>query len=70
MQEIMTALDRIIHFTAGYLLQINDECMEGTETREEVYKRAKDFLHQNPDADFTYFDAVCQKSMVQLLQNL
>ena len=61
MQEIMIALDRIIHFTAGHLQQINDECMEGATTAEEVFKRAKDFLHQNPDADFTYFDAVCQK---------
>lgn len=61
MQEIMVALDRIIGLTVGYLKSINSEYMEGKVTHEQQYQAAKDFLHQNPEADFTLEDPICQK---------
>lgn len=61
MQEVMEALDRIINHTAVYLKNENHEIMEDADTPEKVYQAAKDFLHQNPEADFTYEDADCQK---------
>lgn len=35
--------------------------MENADTPEKVYQAAKDFLHQNPEADFTLDDPICQK---------
>ena len=61
MQEIMSALERIIGLTAGYLISNDNEYMEGKTTAEEQYQAAKDFLHQNAEADFTLEDAICQK---------
>ncbi len=61
MQEIMSALERIIGLTAGYLISNDNEYMEGKTTAEEQYQAAKDFLHQNTEADFTLEDAICQK---------
>ena len=61
MQEIMSSLDRIIGLTAGYLKSTDNEYMEGKTTPEEQYQAAKDFLHQNPEADFTLEDSICQK---------
>jgi len=61
MQEIMAALDRIIGLTAGYLKTTDNEYMEGKITAEEQYQAAKDFLHQNAEAEFTLEDSICQK---------
>ncbi len=61
MQEIMSALERIIGLTSRYLLDTRNDAMEGASTQEEIYQKAKDFLHQNPDADFELEDSVCQK---------
>ncbi|MBP5602761.1 MAG: DUF4954 family protein [Treponema sp.] len=61
MQEIMSALDRIIGLSSRYLLDTRNDAMEGASTQEEIYQKAKDFLHQNPDADFVLEDPVCQK---------
>ena len=61
MQEVMVALDRIIGLTVGYLKGINSEYMEGKTSSEEQYQAAKDFLHQNAEAEFTLEDSVCQK---------
>ncbi len=61
MQEVMAALDRIIGLTAGYLKATDNEYMEGKTSAEEQYQAAKDFLHQNPEAEFTLDDSICQK---------
>lgn len=61
MQEVMIALDRLIGLTAGYLKSIGSEYMENKVTHEEQYQAAKDFLHQNPEAEFTLEDPICQK---------
>lgn len=61
MQEVMTALKRIINLTAEYLKAIDSEYMEDADTPEKVYQAAKDFLHQNPEAEFTLNDKMCQK---------
>ena len=49
MQEVMSALERLIHLTADYLHEPKN--LQG----------AKDYLHQNPDAQFTLTDMTCQK---------
>lgn len=49
MQEIMAAMERLISLTAVYLKE------------PKKLQEAKDYLHQNPDADFTLFDETCQK---------
>ena len=61
MQEVMSALDRIIGLTVGYLKSTDNEYMEGKNTAEEQYQAAKDFLHQNAEAEFTLEDPICQK---------
>ncbi len=61
MQEVMFALDRLINLTAGYLKTIKNEYMDDADTPEKVYQAAKDFLHQNPEAEFTLEDPICQK---------
>ena len=61
MQEVMFALDRLINLTAGYLKNIKNEYMDDADTPEKVYQAAKDFLHQNPEAEFTLDDPICQK---------
>ncbi|MBO4639339.1 MAG: DUF4954 family protein [Treponema sp.] len=61
MQEIMSALDRIINLTSQYLLRTKNDAMEGANDQATVYQKAKDYLHQNPEADFVLEDPVCQK---------
>lgn len=61
MQEVISALDRLIFLTSEYLKKIGNDYMNGADTPEKVYQAAKDFLHQNPQADFTLDDPVCQK---------
>jgi len=61
MQEVIAALDRLIFLTSEYLKKIGNDYMNGADTPEKVYQAAKDFLHQNPQADFTLDDPVCQK---------
>ena len=61
MQEIMTALDRIIGLTKDYLIAQRHDALEGAANDEQKFQKAKDFLHQNPEADFTLDDEVCQK---------
>ena len=61
MQEVLSALDRIIGLTVGYLKSIDSEYMDGKETAPQQYQAAKDFLHQNFEDDFTLEDSICQK---------
>ena len=61
MQEVMAALDRLICLTSEYLKKIKNDYMNGADNPEKAYQAAKDFLHQNPQADFTLDDPVCQK---------
>ncbi len=61
MQEVMSALDRLIGLTVVYLKSIDSEYMEGKETPEQQYQAAKDYLHQNFEDDFTLEDSICQK---------
>ena len=35
--------------------------MEGATDQATIYKKAKDYLHQNPEADFVLDDPICQK---------
>lgn len=61
MQEVIASLDRIIGFTAEYLKKTDYEMMENVKSADKIYQTAKDFLHQNPEAKFTFIDSICQK---------
>ncbi len=61
MQEVMLALERLIGLTAGYLKSIESEYMEGKTDPKDQYQAAKDYLHQNPEDEFTLDDSICQK---------
>ena len=70
MQEVMQAIDRLIGLTVGYLKSTDNqysEYMEGAETYEQQYQAAKDFLHQNPEAEFVLDDPICQKKYGALI---
>lgn len=61
MQEVLSALDRIIFLTKNYLEFRKEESVMAAKTEAEKLQAAKDYLHQNPDDDFTLFDPQCQK---------
>ena len=75
MQEIMTALDRIVRLTAKERIRLcgrtdapgANGCSDGDngtredDTDKERLAEAKAFFGKNPDADFTLSDAQCQK---------
>ena len=61
MQEIMSALERIIGLTADYLQKSKNNYLNGISRKEQIFQKAKDYLHQNPNADFTLQDSICQK---------
>ncbi|MBR4464474.1 MAG: DUF4954 family protein [Treponema sp.] len=67
MQEILIALDRIIELTGRHLKAQGDAKAVATSTDEDLYQVAKDFLHQNPDAEFVLEDSRCQKKYGALI---
>ena len=48
MQEIMSALDRIINLTSQYLLRTKNDAMEGATDQATIYKKAKDSFKEYP----------------------
>ena len=61
MQEVLVALDRLILLTRDYLKKISEENVLSARTEQEELQAAKDYLHQNTEADFTLFDLQAQK---------
>jgi hypothetical protein len=61
MQEVLSAITRIIDLTSEYLKQNKLDVLEGARTPQEIFQAAKDFLHKNPEANFVLFDSLCQK---------
>jgi hypothetical protein len=61
MQQILPSLERLIYLTKEYLITRKEESVTSKKTEKEQLQAAKDFLHQNPEADFTLFDPLCQK---------
>ncbi len=60
-QEVVEALSRIIELTGGYLVKKGWERAVSAENPEQLYQAAKDYLHQNPDAEFALCDMEGQK---------
>ena len=60
-QEIEVALRKIISLTGDYLVALKNETALAASSKDELYRIAKDFLHQNPNASFTLSDASAQK---------
>ncbi|MCR5614413.1 DUF4954 family protein [Treponema sp.] len=61
MQEVLTAVDRIVFLTREYFKKIGEESVMRATSDEEELQAAKNYLHQNTEADFTLFDEQCQK---------
>lgn len=61
MEEIITAIERIIELTASYLESNNYEPVINSTTKVQRRQNAKDYLHKNEDADFILYDPLCQK---------
>lgn len=66
-QEIEVALRRIIELTGDYLIAIKNEKALSANSPDELYQVAKDFLHQNPDANFTLPEKAAQKKYGALI---
>ncbi|MCR5723834.1 MAG: DUF4954 family protein [Treponema sp.] len=60
-QEVITAVDRIIELTGRYLLNKKDDYAVNAADQEDLYRIAKDYLHQNVNAEFTLVDSRSQK---------
>ena len=61
MEEILYALDRLVNLTTEYLRKNGDEKVVTAGDLCKARQVGKDFLHQNPNADFTLNDCECQK---------
>lgn len=61
MQQILPALSRIIELTKNYLQDAGLENILSAKGEAQKLQAAKDFLHQNPNADFVLHDELCQK---------
>lgn len=61
MQEVLVAIERLIYLTKEYLKKIGEESVMKATSDEEELQAAKDYLHQNTEADFTLFDEMAQK---------
>ncbi|WP_147612862.1 DUF4954 family protein [Treponema pectinovorum] len=60
-QEVVFAIERIIELTGTHLLSQGYEKAKNIQTQEELKQVAKDFLHQNPNADISFCDMQSQK---------
>lgn len=60
-QEVVESLERIIELTSEYLIGKGYEKIIGALTETERLQVAKDYLHQNPNADFILQDKNCQR---------
>ena len=67
MQEVLEALDRIIELTGRYLKSHGDAKAVAAANDEELFQIAKDFLHQNPNAQLILEDSRCQKKYGALI---
>lgn len=61
MQQILPALSRIIELSKKYLQDSGYESVLAAKSEVQKLQAAKDFLHQNPNADFVLHDELCQK---------
>lgn len=61
MQEVVSAVDRIVNLTAMELQSLDMNLASKAETPEELRQLAKDYLHQTNNLKFTLKDMMCQK---------
>lgn len=60
-QEVLSSLERIIELTADYLLKTKFDAALKASDPKALKQVGKDFLHQNPNADFILNDPRCQR---------
>ncbi|QTQ12295.1 DUF4954 family protein [Treponema parvum] len=61
MQEIFSALDRIIELSGYFLSDMHEIPYDSLGDGKKMRQAAKDYLHTHPDADFTLTDMSAQK---------
>ncbi len=61
MQQTLPALERLIELTKDYLESAGLESLVTAKGEAQKLQAAKDFLHQNPNAEFELKDERCQK---------
>lgn len=61
MQQILSSIGRLVELSKDHFQEIGLESVISAKTEKEKLQAAKDFLHQNPEYEFTLFDAECQK---------
>ena len=66
-QEVEVALRKLIELTGEYLIAQKDKTALKAATKSELYQIAKNFLHKNPDADFSLQDSSQQKKFGSLI---
>ena len=61
MQQILSSIERLVELSKNHLQGIGLETIISAKSEAQKLQAAKDFLHQNPNADFALFDEKCQK---------
>lgn len=61
MQQILSSIERLVELSKNHLQGIGLETIISAKNEAQKLQAAKDFLHQNPNADFALFDEKCQK---------
>ncbi len=61
MQEILSAIDRLIALTALKLPELDPERAASAENPKQLYQMAKDYMHHNEETNYTLHDDKCQK---------
>ena len=67
-QEVMASLERLIELTANYLLSIDFAPAVKAQSKAALHQVAKDYLHQNPNADFSLSDSRCQRKFGAIIK--
>ena len=67
-QEVMDSLERLIELTSEHLLSSGFGPSAAAGDRAGRLQAAKDFLHQNPDADITLSDPRCQRKFGSVIK--
>ena len=61
MQQILSSIERLVELSKNHLQGIGLETIISAKSEAQKLQAAKDFLHQNPECEFTLFDENCQK---------
>ena len=67
-QEVMESLERLIELTSNHLVSVEFAPALAACDKAALRQVGKDYLHQNPDADFTLSDPRCQRKFGAIIK--